>query len=190
MNTPVVLVKATPLLTVLSFMDEYLDGTAKARVLDSVAGGFPEEIKKIREHRVIASDRFPVALLNHLIERSAEVLGEEPVELAHRIGRRGAESASGGILRLALTMLSMPSLLRKLEPVWTQLYTHGRTTNECHDKSATVELHDFPYVSATQCGRVTGMFEWFAQKAERTATVRHTSCRASRGTVCRWDLSW
>lgn len=184
------MVKATPLLSVLAFMDENLASDARDNVLTGAAGEFPEEIRKVREQRVIASDRFPVAFLNRLIEASAKALNKSPLEVSHRIGRLGAENASRGILRLALTMLSMPSLLRKLEPVWSQLYSHGRTTNECREKNATVELHDFPYVSATQCARVTGMFEWFAQKAERTATVRHVSCRASRDTVCRWDISW
>lgn len=187
---PIVMVKATPLLSVLAFMDETLAAEAKENVLTSVALEYPQEVRKVRDQRVIASDRFPVAFLNRLIEASAKASNKSPLEVSHRIGRMGAENASRGILRLALTMLSMPSLLRKLEPVWSQLYTHGRTTNECRERSATVELHDFPYVSATQCARVTGMFEWFAQKAERSAAVRHVSCRASRDPVCRWDISW
>ena len=28
-------------------------------------------------------------------------------------------------------------------------------------------------------GRITGWFEWFAQKAEKTATVTHAACRAA-----------
>ncbi|HET7707610.1 MAG TPA: hypothetical protein VFM36_16100 [Thermoanaerobaculia bacterium] len=190
MTDPIVMVKATPLLSVLAFMDENLAADAKESVLNGVAPEFPEEVRKVRERRIIASERFPVAFLNRLIEASAKSLNRSALEVSHRIGRMGAENASSGILKLALAMISMPSLLRKLEPVWSQLYTHGRTTNECRDKSATVELHDFPYVSATQCARVTGMFEWFAQKAERTAAVRHVSCRASRDPVCRWDISW
>lgn len=85
-------------------------------------------------------------------------------------------------------MVSVVSVV--VHPSRSTLYSHGRTTNECRERNASVELQDFPYISATQCARVTGMFEWFAQKAERTATVRHVSCRALRDPLCRWELNW
>ena len=189
-TTETVLVKATPLMSVLAFMEENLPAQKNEAVLASLAEEFPEEVRKVRSKRILATERYPVMFLNRLIEGSAQALGEDPAAVGHRIGRRGAENAAGGILRLALIMVSMESLLRKLQPVWSQLYSHGRTSYELRDRNATIELHEFPIVSATQCARVTGMLEWFAEKAEKTATLRHTSCRARGELTCRWELRW
>jgi hypothetical protein len=190
MADPIVMVKGTPLMSIVSFMNKHLSPEAVERVLVAAAAGFPQEVAKVQGGLILASERFPVAFLNRLIEKIAEELNEPATELSHRLGRIGAESAAGGILKLALSFISMPNLLRKLEPVWQQLYTHGRTTNVSGDRDATVELHDLPYVSPIQCARVTGMFEWFAQRAESSAVVRHSACRARRDAVCRWEINW
>ena len=171
-------------------MDEKLAPAAKEEILTAASADFPDEVKKIRAGSILASERFPVALLNRMIEKTADVLRRPAIDVSHEIGRRGAENASNGVLRLALTLISMPSLLRKLQPVWQQLYSHGRTSYELGERRASVELHDFPYVSATQCARVTGMFEWFAQKAERHGAVRHVACRARGEAADRWEITW
>ena len=67
MTDPIVMVKATPLLSVLAFMDENLAADAKESVLNGVAPEFPEEVRKVRERRIIASERFPVAFLTPLL---------------------------------------------------------------------------------------------------------------------------
>lgn len=107
-----------------------------------------------------------------------------------RIDALRGEEAVNGVLRLALNFISVPNLLRKLEPVWSQFYSHGRMTIDQKEKAATIELHEFPLVSATHCARVTGWFEWFAQKAEKSAAVRHSTCRARGDAQCRWEVIW
>jgi hypothetical protein len=185
-----VLVKTTPLRSVRAFLDEHLKPEAKERVIAKAAGEFPDHAQRLRERTLIATERVPVAMVNRLIELAAEELGEPPTQVAHRIGRRAADEAAKGILRLAMVMISIPSLLRKLAPVWTQLYSHGTMSSRADGKSAVVELADFPVVSATGCARITGWLEWFAEKAESGATIRHSSCTAKGDRICRWDLQW
>jgi hypothetical protein len=184
-------VKASPVRTLRAYMEEVLKPDARERVIARVSGEFPQESARFRERAPVASERVPVLFVNRLIEQVAEELHEPPAVVAHRLGRRAAEEASGGVLRLAMILISMPSLLRKLAPVWTQLYTHGKMTSTSEGNSAVVELTEFPLLSATNCARITGWFEWFAQKAEKNATVRHSVCRVRNGgDVCRWELRW
>jgi len=91
---------------------------------------------------------------------------------------------------MRLAMVLIPNLLRKLVPVWSQISTHGTMSSHSEGSTATIELANFPILSQTGCARRTGWFEWFAQKAEKTATVRHSMCRVDGGEVCRWDLRW
>lgn len=184
-----VLVKATPLRSVLSFLESNVPG-GRETVLDRAAAEFPAEVARLRERTPLPSDRFPVVFVNRLIELGADELHRPATEVAHRLGRFAAEEAAGGILRLAMMMISIPSLLRKLGPVWKQLYSHGTMDSTSDGSTATVELHDFPVVSATGCARITGWFEWFAGRAEKSVVVRHSECRASGAMRCRWDLRW
>jgi hypothetical protein len=185
-----VLVKASPLIALRSFMDEHLTPDGVERVLAKAGEEFPEEKARLGQRVMVASERVPVVFVNRLIELTAGELRESPAAVAHRVGRRAAEGASTGVMRLAMVLISIPNLLRKLAPVWSQLYTHGTMSSSSEGKTATVELTDFPVRSKTGCGRITGWFEWFAQKAEKTATVQHYPCRAESGPVCRWTLRW
>jgi len=185
-----VLVKATPLLALRTFMDENLSPAAGQRVLAKIGEEFPNERSRLGQRVMVVSDRIPVVLVNRLIELTADELGEPATAVAHRVGRRAAESASTGVMRLAMVLISIPNLLRKLAPVWSQLYTHGMMCSRSEGNTAAVELTDFPVRSKTGCARITGWFEWFAQKAEKTAVVHHDPCRAENGPACRWNLRW
>jgi len=189
-NQPDVLVKATPLLALRSFMDDNLSPVALQRVLAKAGEEFPDERSRFGQRVTVASERIPVILVNRLIELTAAELGEPATAVAHRVGRRAAERASTGVMRLAMVLISIPTLLRKLAPVWSQLYTHGTMSSRSEGNTATLELTDFPVRSQTGCARITGWFEWFAQKAEKTATVNHDPCRAENGPVCRWNVRW
>lgn len=184
-----VLVKATPLRAVQGFLQDELLTDARARVFEKAGREFPAEAERLTKP-VIASDQFPVVFVNRLIELAADELRQPATTIAHRIGRRGAEEASSGILRLAMVLISMESLLRKLRPVWSQLYTHGEMTVETAPHKATIVLDKFPVISKTGCARITGWFEWFSQKAEKTSTVTHAACRADGARECRWETTW
>ena len=171
-------------------MDEYLSPDAVERVLSKAGEDFPEERARLNQRVMVASERIPVVFINRLIELTADELHEPATVVAHRVGRRAAEGASTGVMRLAMVLISIPNLLRKLSPVWSQLYTHGKMSSSAEGRTATVELTDFPVRSKTGCARITGWFEWFAQKAEKTATVQHYPCRAENGPVCRLTLRW
>lgn len=185
-----VLVKATPLRSLLSLITEELGEPAKVRILELARRDFPAEAASLLQHMPIASDRFPVVFLNRLIELTADEFGEPHTTVAHRVGRRGAHDASTGVLRLAMTLLSIPSLLRKLGPVWTQMYTHGSMKNTFGERSGVVELENFPVVSKTGCARVTGTMEWFGEKAEKAFRITHLECRANGASHCRWQIRW
>ena len=185
-----VTVKATPYRMIRSFMDENLGEEARERVLAKVSSEFPAQAALLRQRVVVATERLPVVLLNRMVELAAEELRQPPELVGNTIGRRSAKESSSGVLRLAMVMISIPSLLRKLAPVWTQMYSHGKMTSQSEGRTAVIELTDYPVVSASGCARITGTFEWFAEQAEKTATVRHSSCRAKGAPVCRWDLQW
>jgi hypothetical protein len=185
-----VLIKATPLRSARTFLEESLSPEAMERVLSKTIADFPDQQERLRRRTIVASERVPVRMINRMIELGAEELKQPAPQLAHRIGRRGAEDAAGTILRLAMVMVSMPALLRKLSPVWTQLYSHGTMSSTIDGKQALVELKDFPLVSATGCGRVTGFLEWFSEKGDRHATIRHTACTSKGQPSCQWELRW
>jgi hypothetical protein len=185
-----VLIKATPLRSARAFIEGSISKEAMERVLSKTIADFPDQQERLRRHTIVASERVPVRMINRMIELAAEELKEPAPQLAHRIGRRGAEDAAGTILRLAMVMVSMPALLRKLSPVWTQLYSHGTMTSSVEGKEGLIELKGFPLVSATGCGRVTGFLEWFAEKGDRRATIRHTACTSKGAPSCQWELRW
>lgn len=185
-----VLVKATPLMSVQAFMEKQLSPAGVEAVMAKAAAEFPGEVARLRERNPIASDRFPVMFVNRLIELTAAQLGNPPAAIAHRVGRFAAERSANGILRLAMMILSMPALLRKLAPVWTQLYSHGKMTFESEGDSATIQLAEYPVVSETGCARISGWFEWFAQQAQKSAVVSHPDCRAKGGSAERWHIRW
>lgn len=188
-NETEVLIKASPLRSLLAQMTTELGEAGKMRILDRAAREFPEDVSRLQQP-MIASDRFPVVLLNRLMELMADELREPHAVVAHRVGRRGAQDASTGVMRLLMTLLSIPSLLRKLGPVWTQMYTHGSTENSFGDRSGVVALKDFPVVSKTGCARVTGTFEWFGEQAEKSFRITHSDCRAHGAPECRWQFRW
>ena len=186
-----VLVKSTPLRGVLAFMEKNLSPAAIENVFTKASVEFPEETNRAKARVIVASERFPVVFINRMIELVAGEMKEPVANVAHRMGRAAAENASTGILKLAMVLISMPSLLRKLQPVWAQLYTHGAMSSSSEGKTANIELRDFPVISATGCARITGWFEWFAQAAEKTAKVRHDSCRVDNESgICRWTITW
>ena len=185
-----VTVKASPFLSARAFMDESLSAEARERVFAKVSAEFPAHATLVRQRIVVVSERIPVVLLNRLIELVAEELREPAEIVANRIGRRSAKDSSSGVLRLAMVMISIPSLLRKLAPVWAQMYSHGTMTSRSEGRSAVVELTGFPVVSAAGCARVTGTLQWFGEAAEKTTTIHHTTCRATGGALCRWDVTW
>jgi hypothetical protein len=185
-----VTVKASPYLSVRAFMNESLSADARERVLVRLSEESPAHASLLRQRVVVVSDRIPVLLLNRLIELMAGELRQPPEIVANSVGRRSAKDSSSGVLRLAMIMISIPSLLRKLAPVWTQMYSHGTMTSRSEDRSAVVELTDYPVVSAAGCARVTGTLQWFAEAAEKNATVHHTSCRGKGAAICRWDVRW
>lgn len=185
-----VLIKATPVRSLLALMTEEVGADDRKRILDRAAREFPEYASRLRQHVPIVSDRFPVVFLNRLIELTAEELHEPATQVAYRVGRRGAQDASTGVMRLAMTLLSIPSLLRKLGPVWSQMYTHGVMENTFGEKSGVVALKNFPVVSKTGCARVTGTLAWFGEQAEKNFRITHDECRADGAAECRWQLSW
>lgn len=185
-----VTVKATPLQAVLDYMSANLSAEARERVFAATSAAFPDEAKIARTGRVLATERVPLRFTVNLVEATATELRRPANEVAHEIGRLGAEAASKGVMRLALTLISIPNLLRKLGPVWQQLYSHGRMVNTSAERTASIELLEFPFVSATLCARVTGWFSWFAEKAEKTATVSHVTRRARGDASCRWQIDW
>lgn len=189
MNDETVLIKASPLRSLLALMTAELGEAGKTRILDRASREYPAEVTRIQQ-TVIASDRFPVVFLNRLIELVADELHQPLATVAHRVGRRSAEDASTGVMRLAMTLISMPSLLRKLGPIWTQMYTHGSMEHTLGDRSAAVVLKNFPVASKTNCARVTGTFEWFGSKAEKNFRITHDECRANGGAECRWQMHW
>ncbi|MEO8034604.1 MAG: hypothetical protein ABI837_09230 [Acidobacteriota bacterium] len=186
-----VLLKAAPLRTLRAYMDEHLKPEARDKVLRKAATEFPSETAHLGERPPLVTERVPVLLVNRLVELTAEELHEPATVIAHRVGRRSAEEASRGILRLAMILISMPSLLRKLTPTWSQMYTHGTMSSHSEGRSATIELTGFPVKSVVGCARVTGTFEWFAGQAEKSATVTHSVCQAKNGgDVCKWEVHW
>lgn len=186
-----VLMKATPLRSLRVFMDEQLAPDARDRVLRKAAAEFPSEVSHLGDRPPLVSERVPVILVNRLIELTAEEMRQPAPAVALQVGRRSAEDASKGVLRLAMILISMPSLIRKLAPTWSQMYSHGTMTSHSEGKNATIELTGFPVSSAVGCARITGTLEWFAHQAEKASTIRHTLCRAkSGGDVCKWELQW
>jgi hypothetical protein len=183
--------KATPFRALRGFMDAHLDATARERVLRTAAAEFPSSIALLGDRPPLVSERVPVVLLNRLVELTAGEMKQPSISIAHRVGRESAREASSGVLRLAMVLISIPNLLRKVAPTWAQMYSHGKMTQVAEGRTATLELTDFPIESPVNCARVTGTLEWFAQQAEKNAVVRHVLCRSNDGgDVCRWDVRW
>lgn len=185
-----VLVKATPYRALAGYLGRQLTPEARARVWDQTGREFPPYQAILGKRTMLASEQVPVLLMNRLIELSAAELRVPPEQLAQKAGHEGAKEAASLTFRFAMAVLSMPNLIRKISPGWKQLHTHGRINAECGERSARIDLVDYPIVSKVTCARVTGWFEWFSTAAEKTARTRHVKCRVAGDPVEAWVVEW
>jgi hypothetical protein len=182
--------KATPFLAIVHYMNDRLPPAGRERVLARLSTAFPAEVHRVSQEKILATEWFQLRFATELIEEIAAEIGEPSTRVAYTIGSRGAEAATGTVLRFVFALISMPSYIGKIQAVWSKFYSQGRITHEVADRSAVVHLSDFPFVSAVNCARVTGSLEWFGKRAERTAVVRHSACRAKGDGECAWSVTW
>lgn len=187
---PQVTMKTTPFSAITRYMGNRMAAADGEKLLAGLAASYPDDVRRVTSGRMLASDRLSLSFATELIERMAADLHEDPERAAYDIGWQGAEAATGTVLRWVIGLLAITSYFGKIDTVWSQYYSHGRITYAVKDRTALIELHDFPFVSSTNCARVTGSLSWFGQKAEKTAVVRHVTCRSKGEDMCRWSAAW
>ncbi|MGA7617597.1 MAG: hypothetical protein WBX15_20720 [Thermoanaerobaculia bacterium] len=185
-SDPAITVKASPVKSLIQFVDSELSPGEKEAALASLP---PQYAERIRSH-LLASDVVPVDLVNRLTEAAAAAKHESVDTFAYRAGRAAAMDATR-IYRFLLIVTSPLTLLSKSASVWKTLYNRGDLrVEEKRDGFARLRLHDFPS-EPSGCARTTGWIERLAElTGAKAVRVEQTRCHAREGGDCEWEIHW
>ena len=179
-------IKATPVNGVVQFIRRELTPAELEKVTSQFA---PDEMKYFTGS-VLASEEIPVVLVNRFTRAAAEAKGESVESFGRRAGRFGAELGMKTVYKFLMLVMSVETILRKAQTIFSRVYNGGTFTVDASDKSAIFHLSDFPS-EEVGCARLSGWMEKLGEAAGATnLKVRHDECMAKGAKECRWDLSW
>lgn len=102
-STQDVRVKGSPVRSLRKFLDIELSESQRERVFANV----PDEYrKKITSGNILATDVFPVAVLNEIVISAANLKNEAVPSFARRAGRHAAEQAAGSVLKFFMLLMT------------------------------------------------------------------------------------
>jgi hypothetical protein len=187
-STQDVRVKGSPVRSLRKFLDIELSESQRERVFANV----PDEYrKKITSGNILATDVFPVAVLNEIVISAANLKNEAVPSFARRAGRHAAEQAAGTVLKFFMLLMTVPALLGKATRIFSSIYDRGRfSVAHQADHAATLHLEDFPS-TPVGCARISGWIERIAEMTgAKDVRVDHTKCVAKTDSLCEWKAVW
>lgn len=113
--------------------------------------------------QVTASGWFPIEHATEIFTRAAPLLFPNAPSPLRELGRGLAQDNLGGVYRHLVRILSISLLLKQTAVLWRLYHNAGRATSSSQEKSATLELFDYPEFPERfrecMCGWIAGAIE-------------------------------
>lgn len=188
-----ILVKGTPVITLLRFVAHELTREQKA----TAYGRLPAEDVAKFERRLLASDLIPLATVNQLTVAAANAKGEPIDEFAVRAGRFGAKEALGLVFRPFFRAASIQHSLKIAPLMWGQIYVPaskggsiGKMTVKSEPAHAVISVTDFPSTTPG-CARALGWFTYIGEfSGAKDIRLAHPVCMVRGASECQWEATW
>lgn len=182
-----VMVRGTPVIGLLHFIEKELSAETKA----AVARQLPEPWgERFATNGVIASDRIPLAAVNRMCQLAAQARGEEVVRFSERAGLFGAREGIGTVFKPFFYILSVANALSIAPLMWSRIYDAGQMRVESRGKSAEIRVTGYPG-DPSGCGRCSGWFRYIGElSGAKNLTVNHDVCTAKGHEHDVWKFSW
>jgi hypothetical protein len=181
---PEVMVRGTPVNGLVAFVTRDLAPQQVARVLSQL----PPDEAALFNGKVLAHATVPLALVNRYTTLAAGEKGEDVAAFARRAGHAGAEQGTQSVYKFILMLLSGASVLRAAPSMWKRVYVGSTLETEVGNRGGRLTARDFP-ADLASCGRITGWFEFIAERTVKNARVSH-ACRCTGAAECSWLFEW
>ncbi len=181
-------IKGQTVISFLKFLDESLPPDKRLAVLQTAP---PQYFEEFSRRMILATNTYPMSVLNGLTIEAAKAAGEPVLQFARRAGRFSAKQGVQGVYRVFVRVLNTNAVIGKVAAMWSTMNSAGRMSAEQKTpNSAVVRLTDFPSPQPVMCARVTGWIEQIAEMTGVSPTVTHTRCAAEQAPECEWTVSW
>ncbi len=181
-------VKGQTVISFLKFLDQALPPEKVMALLQAAPQPYRNDLSK---RLILATNTYPMSLLNALTIQAASAAGEPVPQFARRAGRFSAKAGVEGVYRVFVRVLSTNVVLGKATAMWSTMNSAGRmSADQKTPTSAVIRLTDFPSPQPVMCARVTGWIEQIAEMTGVSPTVIHTRCMAEHAPECEWTISW
>jgi hypothetical protein len=177
-----VMVKGTPINALVDFVRKELSPEQAGSVL----GRMTAEEAAFFHGDLLAPALVPLAAVNRYTALAAEAKGEPVGAFARRAGRFGAEQGTRTVYKFILMLFSSESVLRAAPSMWRRVYEGSELEVLVAGRRGRLTVRDFPADPAS-CGRITGWFEFIAEKVGAQTVHR---CRCDGAAECAWDFTW
>ncbi len=181
-------VKGQTVISFLKFLDQALPPEKRIAVLESAPAPYRDDLIK---RMVLATNTYPMSLLNALTVEAARLAGEPLPQFARNAGRFSAKEGVQGVYRVFVRVLNTNVVLGKAAAMWSTMNTAGRMSAEQQGpNSGVIRLAGFPSPHPAMCARITGWVEQIAEMTGVSARVTHSRCAAERAAECEWTITW
>ncbi len=182
-----VMVRGTPVLGLLHFIEKELTPEQKRAVCAQVPAPWGERFAK---GGVIASDRIPLSAVNAVCALAAKARGEDVVRFAERAGLFGAREGIGTVFKPFFYILSVANALSIAPLMWSRIYDSGHMRVDSRSNSAEIRVTEYPGDPAG-CGRVSGWFRYIGElSGAKNLVVNHDVCTAKGAESDVWAFRW
>ena len=171
----------------LAFVEENFGKEGVNRVLATL----PEPDRKTLAS-ILTVKWYPLDLGTRLDEAIVNALADGKPDFFERLGAASAEKNLTGVHRSFLSVGDPHAFLTRTPAIYSMYYEKGRREyKKTGDRSATLTTYDAETFSAPDCLTIVG---WHRRALEmcgaKNARVVEVECRATGGSVCRYQLSW
>ena len=189
MEVPLIRIKGTILQARLALVESLAPGNGMTRVLARLS---PEDQRVLKA--LLSASWYPFDLGQRLDDAIVKEIGGGRPEFFEKMGAASAEKnlGPGGVHRSFLVPGDPHGFLAMTPMVYAHYYDKGRREyQKTGDKEAVLTTYDAETFSAPDCATVVG---WYRKALEmcgaKNVRVVEEECRAQRGAVCRYRLSW
>lgn len=181
-------VKAQGLQNAAAWVKEEHGEEALARVLSQCS----PELRR-RFQTAIAIEWHPMSEFTEFLEVAERTLPVQHPSVSESIGERGAHANTQGMLKRSAFFVMTPRfLLNRIASMWGQFNDKGEMTLAHLDQRyGLIELRGVPHPHVLFCEVLSGWVRVVSQAVGlRDPQVKHISCCAKDGNVCRWRFTW
>ncbi|AKF07139.1 hypothetical protein DB32_004288 [Sandaracinus amylolyticus] len=162
-----------------------------ARLLEE---GSPDVARILRE-RFVATQWYPVAGIEELISRPAQMLGRDPLDYARSLGGSVVSEAAGTVGRTVMSLFATPQRVAKhFDSIWQQAYDSGHVEGAYDEARGVlvVERSDWaghgPLLCMTLLGTILAISD--GMNGHRVAAATRTACISEGAPRCRFELRY